>query len=43
VSKRFSDLGYIFVGNQPDEFAVYLKSEIEKLGKTVREAGVTLQ
>ncbi len=41
VSKRLNDLGYIPVGNQPEEFAAILKSEIAKLGKLLRRLGVT--
>jgi tripartite-type tricarboxylate transporter receptor subunit TctC len=37
VSKRLTDLGYITIGGQPEEFAAYIKSEIAKLGKIVRE------
>ena len=41
VSKRLSDLGYVPVGDRPEEFAAHLKSEIEKLGKILRELRVT--
>ena len=41
VSKRLSDLGYIMIGSQPEEFAAYIKSEIANLGKIVRELNVT--
>jgi tripartite-type tricarboxylate transporter receptor subunit TctC len=36
VNNRLSDLGYIVVGDQPDEFGAYIKSEAERLGKVVR-------
>lgn len=42
VSKRLSDLGYIPVGDQPEEFAAYLKSEIEKLGKIVKALNLSV-
>lgn len=41
VNKRLSDLGYIIVGNQPEEFAAHLKSEIESLAKILRDYHVT--
>lgn len=41
VSKRLSDLGYIAVGDQPEEFAAYIKSDIEKLAKIIRQHRVT--
>ena len=37
MNKRLSELGYIAVGDRPEEFAAYIKSEIEKLAKVVRE------
>ena len=40
VSKRLSDLGYIIVGDQPEQFAAHIKSEIEKLGKILRDLRV---
>ena len=41
VSRRMADLAFIPVGNPPDEFAAYMKSEIEKLGKIIRELKLT--
>lgn len=41
VSRRLDDLGYISIGNQPEEFAAHIKSEIEKLGKIVRKLRLT--
>ncbi len=41
VSRRLNDLGYVPVGDQPEEFAAHLKSEIDKLGKILRQLGVT--
>lgn len=40
-SKRLTDLGFIAVGDQPEEFAAYIKSQIESLGKVMREFRVT--
>ena len=33
ISKRLAELGYVSVGNQPEEFAAYIRAEIERLGK----------
>jgi tripartite-type tricarboxylate transporter receptor subunit TctC len=41
VSKRLNDLGYVTLGNQPEEFAAIIKSEIAKLGTLLRRLGVT--
>ena len=39
TKERFIALGAEPVGNKPEEFAAYLKSEIAKWGKVVRESG----
>jgi tripartite-type tricarboxylate transporter receptor subunit TctC len=39
INKRMVDLGYVIVGNQPDEFAAFMRSEVEKLGKLIRTIG----
>jgi tripartite-type tricarboxylate transporter receptor subunit TctC len=36
VNQRLVDLGYIVVGDQPEEFAAYIRSEVEKLAKIVK-------
>lgn len=36
LSKRFAELGYVSIGDQPDEFAAHIKSEIDKLAKFLR-------
>lgn len=41
VRKRLNDGGYVAMGNQPDEFAAYLKSEIAKLATLFRRLHVT--
>jgi len=41
VGKRLSDLGYVTVGDQPEEFAAHIKSEIAKLAKILRGLRVT--
>jgi tripartite-type tricarboxylate transporter receptor subunit TctC len=41
VARRLSDLGYIVVGSQPEELAAYIKIEIEKMAKLIRDNGLT--
>jgi tripartite-type tricarboxylate transporter receptor subunit TctC len=41
VSKRLADLAYIPIGDQPEEFATYIQSEIATLGKVVRALRIT--
>src|SRR5204862_8340722 len=36
---RLADQGFEPVGNSPEEFRAYIKSEITKWGKTIRDAG----
>lgn len=43
VSKRLSDLGYVAVGDQPDEFAAFIKSEIATLAKIIKQTGATAE
>ena len=38
ISKRLAELGYVSVGNQPEEFAAYIRTEIERLGKSSANA-----
>ena len=39
IKERFLGLGAESVGNTPEEFAVYLKAEIAKWGKVVKDSG----
>ena len=41
VSKRLSDLGYVSIGDQPEEFGAFIKSEIATLAKIIRQTGAT--
>lgn len=41
VSKRLSDLAYLPVGDQPDEFARFLQAEVAALGKVVKQLGLS--
>jgi tripartite-type tricarboxylate transporter receptor subunit TctC len=36
VLRRLNDLGYITVGDAPDAFQAYVKSEVDRLGKLIR-------
>ena len=36
VNKRMTDLGYVIIGDQPDEFTAFLRSEIAKLAKILK-------
>ena len=36
VSKRMTDLGYVIIGDQPEEFASHLKSEIASLASVLK-------
>ena len=42
TARRLSDLGYVVVGDQPEDFAAYIKSDIEKLRKSFRAMRVTI-
>jgi len=37
---RLSDQGFEPVGSSPEEFSVYINSEIAKWGKVIRDAGI---
>jgi tripartite-type tricarboxylate transporter receptor subunit TctC len=39
VSKRMDDLGYVAGGSEPDAFAAFIKSEIGKLAKILKQVG----
>ena len=41
VSKRLNDLGYNVVGDQPEEFAAFIKSDIETMANLIRRNGLT--
>jgi tripartite-type tricarboxylate transporter receptor subunit TctC len=41
VGKRMHDIVFTSVGDQPDEFAAFIHSEIEKWGKVNRATGLT--
>lgn len=41
VNKRLTDLGYIPVGNKPEEFAAYIGSEVARLAKVIQQSRIT--
>jgi tripartite-type tricarboxylate transporter receptor subunit TctC len=40
LRERLADQGFEPVGNSPEEFGAYIKSEIVKWGKVIRDAGI---
>jgi len=42
VQKRLDDLGFEVVANSPDEFAVRIKTELEKWAKVIRDAKIKM-
>jgi len=43
VGKRLDDLGFTPVGDQPEVFGAYIRSEIDRLGKLIREFKLTAE
>lgn len=43
VRKRLIDLGAEPLGSTPEEFAVHVKAQYQKLGKLVKDAGIRIQ
>lgn len=43
VSKRFEELGFMVATQRPEEMTAYIKAEIAKYGKLIREVGMPLQ
>ena len=43
TQKRLIDLGYLIVGDQPEEFAAFLKSEIASFEKIIRQTGLKVE
>jgi tripartite-type tricarboxylate transporter receptor subunit TctC len=39
VMKRMTDLGYVIIADQPEEFAAHIKSEIAALAKVLKDVG----
>ncbi len=43
ISKRLEDLSYLVVASRPEEMQAYVKSEINKYAKIIRQVGMPLQ
>jgi tripartite-type tricarboxylate transporter receptor subunit TctC len=43
VKQKFAAVGFVPIGDTPDEFAAYLKAEGEKWGKVIRDGNIKLQ
>lgn len=41
ISKRLTELGYITIGSQPEEFGAHLKLEVAVLGKIIKSFNLT--
>jgi tripartite-type tricarboxylate transporter receptor subunit TctC len=42
VNKRVSDLGADVIANSPQQFAAYIKSEVARWGKVIRDANIAV-
>jgi tripartite-type tricarboxylate transporter receptor subunit TctC len=40
VRERFAQLGFMIIGNTPEEFAVVVRRETEKFRKVITDAGI---
>src|SRR5262245_46852524 len=40
VKKKFADLGVVAVSSSPEDFGRFIKAEVEKYGKLIREANI---
>jgi tripartite-type tricarboxylate transporter receptor subunit TctC len=43
IQKRMNDLVYIAVGDQPEQFGEFVKADIEKWRRVIREKGITAE
>ena len=43
LNKRLTDLGYLVVGDQPDEFGAFMKTEITTLAKIIQQTGARVE
>jgi tripartite-type tricarboxylate transporter receptor subunit TctC len=40
LSKRLADLGYVTIGDTPEEFAAHIRGDIAALGRVLRDLNV---
>ena len=43
IKERFNTLGFVTIGNTPDEFAAVIKSEVAKFRKVIQESGIKVE
>jgi tripartite-type tricarboxylate transporter receptor subunit TctC len=43
VKDRFTQLGFVIIGNTPEEFSAVVKREVEKYRKIITEAGIQVE
>ncbi|MCC7486363.1 MAG: tripartite tricarboxylate transporter substrate binding protein [Burkholderiales bacterium] len=43
IKERFNSLGFVTIGNTPEEFARIVKSELEKFRKVIVESGIKVE
>jgi tripartite-type tricarboxylate transporter receptor subunit TctC len=43
IAKRLLDLGYLAVGDPPDQFAQTVRADLDKIAKITRDAGIQIQ
>ncbi len=43
VKERFTQLGFVIIGNTPEEFAAVVKREVEKYRKVIADAGIQVE
>ena len=43
IVKRFTELGLVIVGNSPDEFDAYIRTEIATWARVAKNAGIRLE
>ncbi len=42
TNRRLNELGYVLIGDKPEEFAAHMKSEITKLGNVIKLTGASV-
>jgi len=43
IRERFTQLGFVIIGNTPEAFAAVVKSETEKFRRVIVEAGIQVE
>jgi tripartite-type tricarboxylate transporter receptor subunit TctC len=42
IKDRLTSLGFVVIANTPEEFAMFVKREVEKYRKVIAESGIPL-